>query len=425
MKRIVSIVLVLMLAIPLLALADGDKIQLTFWQTVSGPAEYYQPAARKVVEMYNEQNDKNVEVTVEFIGDNYYEVMMTAVAAGEGPDVSVGWCPTPFQYAAAGLALPVDPILEKWEAEGNEMLTDIPQEYYDFYVYEGAHYAIPYRIDPRVITYRTDMFEEAGIIDLPVTWDEFIEVCRVLKEAFPDKVPFLCGGAEFVPTHLVIGFGANNGTGFVNENLEPNMTSPEFIEMLEFFKQLRQEGLISEGSASYSSSDVQKLFATGEACMVYEGCPQFVLGTELEDKCAIMGPLQGPSFEKPQTYAWITGAFILADTEHPEEALDFLEWWSQNTKILFTEGRNTSMPARNSFLSDPEIASDWTRLGTIECAKVGCVTNAYPAPSLYPEFSEIEGQGLAGNAIRDIMAGEEDVMSIAEKYNEQIANCFE
>jgi ABC-type glycerol-3-phosphate transport system substrate-binding protein len=175
---------------------------------------------------------------------------MTAVAAGEGPDASVGWSPSPLQYAAAGQALPVDSILDKWKAENNVMLTDIPQEYYDFYKYDGHYYGIPYRVDPRVITYRTDLFEQAGITQLPTTWDEFKEVCRKLKAAFPDKVPFLIAGASFMATHAVIGFGANNGTGFVNEKLEPNMTSPAFIEMLNFFKDLRAEGLIRDPMVS-------------------------------------------------------------------------------------------------------------------------------------------------------------------------------
>ena len=404
--------------------ASGEKIQLTFMQTTSGSAEYYEPTAEKVAAMYTEVNP-NVEVTVQHVGDNYYEVLMTAVAANEAPDASVGWSPTPLQYAAAGEALPLDSIIEKWEAEGNEMLTDIPQDYYDFYKYEDHYYGIPYRVDPRVITYRTDMFEEAGITELPKTWDDFEEVCAKLLETFPDKIPFIIAGAEFMPTHAVIGFGANNGTGFVNENLEPNMTSPEFIEILAFFRDLYANGYISAGSASYASADAEKLFTSGEGAMVYLGAPAFVQNSDVEEFCAIMPPLQGPSGDKQQTYAWITGAFALSQTEHPQETLDFLEWWSQNTKILFTEGRNNSMPCRTSHQNDPEIANNWVRSETIAAMQYGCVTNAYPAPSLYPEFSQIEGEGIAGNALRDVMAGETDIEAIAEKYNAQVAAVFE
>ena len=95
--------------------ASGEKIQLTFMQTTSGSAEFYEPTAEKLAAMYTEVNP-NVEVTVQHVGDNYYEVLMTAVSAGEAPDASVGWSPTPFQYAAAGEALELDSIIEKWEA---------------------------------------------------------------------------------------------------------------------------------------------------------------------------------------------------------------------------------------------------------------------------------------------------------------------
>lgn len=425
MKKTLSVlclILVFAMLVPV-AVSGEEKIELTWWQTTSGPAETYQAASQKLIDEYNELNP-GVHVSIEHIGDNYYEVVQTAVAAGEAPDASVGWCPTPFQMAAAGEALPLDSIIEKWEAEGNELLTDIPQSYYDFYKLDGHLYAIPYRVDPRVITYRKDLFEEAGITEMPKTWDEFTEVCRTLKATFPDKVPFLVGGASYAPTHVVIGFGANNNTGFVNENLEPNLTSPEFLEMMDFFRTLRQEELISAGSASYATSDLEKLFSSGEGIMVYGGAPTYVKGTDIEDKCGIMPPLQGPSGDCQKTYAWITGAYAFTQTEHPEETLAFLEWWSQNTRTLFTEGQNKSMPARTSFASDPDIANDWTRTGVFACME-NCVHNAYPAPSLYPEFAQIEGEGLAGNALRDVFAGETDIEAIAEKWNEKIAEVFE
>lgn len=422
MRKILCLVVVFALLVPMLAFADGEKTKILFWD--SGAGEFYEPAAKKMIEDYNATNTLNVEVEAQFIGGNYYEVLQTAVAGGEGPDVSCGWSVTALQYAAAGLGLPLDDTIEQWKAEGNEMWTDILEEYYDFYTYDGHYYAIPYRIDPRVFIYRKDMFEQAGITEMPVTFDDFLDVCRKLKATFPDKIPLIIAGASYMATHAAIGFGANNGTGFVSPDLEPNLQSKEFQEVMEFFRVMREEELISPGSAAYTDADIQKMYASGEGAILYLGIPNFLRGSEVYDKSGVMPPLQGPSGPRQQTYAWINGAFCFNTTEYPEAAIDFLVYWTKNNKPLFTEGRMNSLPARISLMNDPDIASEWTFKETVDSVAYGCVTNAYPAPRLYPEFAQIEGEGIAGNAIRDVMSGGTDLMGIAAKYDAIIADCF-
>lgn len=423
MKKVLCLLMILVMFLPMTASAGGEKTKIVFWD--SGAGEFYEPATQKIVDAYNATNTMNVEVEVQFIGNSYYEVLQTAVAAGEGPDVTCGWSPTALQYAAAGLALPLDDTIEQWKAEGHEMWTDIPEEYYDFYVYEDHYYAIPYMIGPKVITYRKDMFEEAGIAELPVTFDDFLDACRKLKATFPDKIPFLIAGANFMGTHAAIGFGVYNGTGFVTPDLEPNLTSKEFQEVLEFFRVLREEELISPGSAAYGASDVERLFASGEGAMVFQSIPSFVRGSDVFDKSGVMPPLQGPSGSKQQTYAWINGAFCFNTTEHPEEAVDFLIYWTQNIKPVYSEGNVVAMPARISLQNDPDIARDWVFQETAAAMAYGCVTNAYPAPNLYPEFAQIEGEDIAGSALTEVMAGGTDLVGIARKYDQRIADCFE
>jgi multiple sugar transport system substrate-binding protein len=405
--------------------ASAAKVDLTWWQTSSGPAEYYQPAARALVDKFNETNSKNINVTIEFIGDNNYEMMLTAVSSGNAPDAAVGWSPQPMQYGLIGEGLPLNSIYNEWKAEGNPIIDDILKEYWDFYTApDGNLYGIPYRYDPRVITYRKDMFQQAGIAKMPVTWDEFIDVCRQLKRTFPDKVPFIVAGGSFMGIHACIGFGANNGTGWVSGDLKPNMTSKEWIEMLEFFGKLRQEGLISAGSAAYLNSDIQKMFTAGEGAMIYEGTPTFIRDTDLENKCGIMPPLRGPSGSRQQTYAWITGSHALKQTKHPDETRAWLKWWSENTLSLFTEGRNISMPIRKSHQANPIITSDWMRAAMLDCSAIGCVTNSYPVSNLYLEFAQIEGEGIPANALRRVMEGDTNYAGIAATWNERLAAVF-
>ncbi len=140
-----------------------EKIEIRWWQTNSGPADKYQPVSEVLIAKYNETNKMNTHVTIEHIGEDNYQVLLTAVAAGTAPDAAVGFSPQPMQYGLIGQGLDLTPIYNEWKAEGNPIISDIKKDYWDFYTApDGKLYGIPYGLITRVITYRKDLFEQAG-----------------------------------------------------------------------------------------------------------------------------------------------------------------------------------------------------------------------------------------------------------------------
>ena len=55
--------------------------------------------------------------------------------------------------------------------------------------YDGKLYAVPYYAGARIVVYRKDLFEEAGI-EIPTTLDEFLAAGVALKEANADTPNF-------------------------------------------------------------------------------------------------------------------------------------------------------------------------------------------------------------------------------------------
>lgn len=47
-------------------------------------------------------------------------------------------------------------------------------------VYEGKNYAVPYRSSVLYMLYNKQVFADNNL-DVPTTWDEFIDVCDTLK----------------------------------------------------------------------------------------------------------------------------------------------------------------------------------------------------------------------------------------------------
>jgi multiple sugar transport system substrate-binding protein len=160
------------------------------------------------------------------------------------------------------------------------------------------------------------------------------------------------------------------------------------------------------------------MYAAGEAAVLYRGVPSFLRGTELESVSKIMPPLQGWSGSRQQTYAWVTGAFALKQTDHPDETKAWLKWWSENNILMWTEGGCSNLPIRKSYQLNPAIQSDRFLKETVECISYGVVTNTYKVPGMYLEFGQIEGEGIPGNALREVMEGGRNYAQIAKKHED-------
>ena len=65
----------------------GKAVTITHWEMVNGPADTYEPAAKAIVDKFNETNDKNITVELQMTPwDNFYQTFLTAITSGAAPD---------------------------------------------------------------------------------------------------------------------------------------------------------------------------------------------------------------------------------------------------------------------------------------------------------------------------------------------------
>ena len=151
---------------------------------------------------------------------------------------------TPMQFASMGEIQPLDALLEKWEAENDPILDDFLPGFLETNLLDGHTIALLGTADTRVFTYRTDLFEEAGITELPTTWDGLRDALRKLKETFPDIIPLVTAGDSGGAQNIMMWLTVSNDVGPITADYEANMTSPQIRECLEFVASLMDEGLI-------------------------------------------------------------------------------------------------------------------------------------------------------------------------------------
>lgn len=405
----------------------GDAVTITHWEMVNGPADTYEAAARAIVDNFNSSNDQNITVELQMTPwDNFYQTFLTAITSGAAPDTSTGASTQPLQYALMGEILDLQPIVDQWNEEGSDIVSQFPEGSLDMLTYDGILTGLPWALDPRGITYRTDYFEAAGITEMPTTWDEFLDVCAQLKEANPDVVPFVFGGADQMSTHTMMLLLMQNGTGFTNENVEADFTSSNVTEVLEFLHELYANGYISEGTASYKSADAEKMYCSGTAAMWFSGMPTATIDyPEVAENSAVLPAMAGPSGGDARYYTWINSIMAYTQSEEPDACRAFIKYWIENELTLFTEGGCSQLPARADLQQDAFFSETWYTKEFTEKVVPVAVPQSWPAASLFPAFSQIEGEDYPGKALQAVITGDTDYAAIQQDTNDKIATALE
>ncbi|MEM3434014.1 MAG: ABC transporter substrate-binding protein [Candidatus Methanomethyliaceae archaeon] len=149
-------------------------------------------------------------------------------------------------------------------------------EWEDFFVgsryattLEGRVYAIQYGTNNLALFYNKDYFASAGIKAPPQTWDELVEVCRILREKLPpDVYPF---GVSAIDSDegawQFLAFLWSNGGSLFELDKSPA------IEALRFWVGLVERGYMPKDVVMWTQTmDLMEQFAAGRIAMMINGC---------------------------------------------------------------------------------------------------------------------------------------------------------
>ena len=430
MKKVLVLIVALALilsTVPAFAqIEEGAK--LVYWDMIWSSDPNYEPTVRKLCEKFTEET--GVEVELQMIPwDNHYQTFMTAINAGVGPDVATGGAYNGVYYGAMGMTLDLSSIVEEWKAENNPILNDFLDGALTDHNYNGQLTGLSWNCDLRVMYYNVEAMNKAGIspeeAQAPKTWDEFLDMLRKVKEANPDKIAFAFPAGDYTATHTLMNWSGSNNCGIVDKDVKAGIDNKNWLEVAEFFKTLVDEGLVSKSAASYVSDDIERLYCAGEIAVVWSSCPTgFVAYPEVQANTELMGPVQGPSGDGPHMLSWYNPIYAYNYTKYPEAAKAFCKWYVENNITLFTEGGMGAFPARYSFMEKAAdfYESDWltSRIKNLNYLNYSR-SSIYPAPSIYPAVSDIEGNNTIGEMLQAILMGESNLEELIKTTNENVA----
>lgn len=207
---------------------------------------------------------KNPNVTVKVDYTTYAalnEKLTTGLAGGLMPDVvmlGVGWIP-PFAHKKVLAALP-DDLGKRFDYEDRVL---------EPCRYDGKLYALPLILDTRIVTYRKDMFAEAGIKQPPKDWTELRAMAKELTRADGSGKltrvgfdPFSIDLRQCWETFLF----ANDGTLFDESGQQVKFNDDRGVEALQLFLDVIKD---KSGDYSFKSAAGQpSTLAQGRSAMM-------------------------------------------------------------------------------------------------------------------------------------------------------------
>ncbi len=189
---------VLLLIMSFGAASAQDTVTIRWWTIYTTPPELTELAETLAQEYMDAHPGVTIEIT-HLENEAFKERLATVMQAGDPPDIFQSWGGgVMWNYAEAGLLRDITPELTADDAAWQNSFS--AQAALDLYGYNGAYYGVPLNFGAVGVWYNTRLFAEAGIENVPTTWDEFLTVVQQLKDA--GITPISLGGRDKWPSHF-------------------------------------------------------------------------------------------------------------------------------------------------------------------------------------------------------------------------------
>jgi multiple sugar transport system substrate-binding protein len=278
-----------------------------------------------------------------------HQKIASAIAANQTPDVSMLGTTWMGEFAKTG-------ALDPTPTDFIEQDAYFPGAW-DTTVVDGTSYAVPWYVETRLIYYRTDLAQQAGV-SAPQSWDDLKAFATALKQnAGAESGLYLQPGGtgswqSFLP------FAWSNGAEVASEEAF-SLDSPEMSEALAYYGSFFSEKLSTTSDLGLQGA-LEQSFINGKVGAFISGPWHIGLLTEqggagFEGKFAVT-----PMPTKKSATSFIGGSdlAVFKNTQNRDSAWKFISWLSQPEVQVKWYQAVTDLPAVQKSWDDQALAGD-------------------------------------------------------------------
>lgn len=310
----------------------GGQVTLKFVHKF--PEEKRMQYFNEVIAQFEEQNP-GITIEMAAYGDEEIKDKTRVLLGSEdAPDIFFTWSGERIiQYVDSGNALDITKYLEEdaqWKDSFNQSMLGCCEK-------GGSYWAIPWDYSSKEMVYNKKIFAEAGIMETPKTWDEFLEDCQKIKDL--GITPVAIGNQySWVVCHYITTLNGKLvpadviGKNYTME--EVDYTDPGYAKALDMMKDLYDRGFVNTDINSCTWEMSQAMAQEGKAAMIYEEVQNLInYENALGDDWSYFDfpEVEGGAGET----GYITGGpdvfMVNTASKHPDEAIKFLKWLTSDS----------------------------------------------------------------------------------------------
>lgn len=338
---------VLLLAFSIFLIACGNNseeagnngpvtITYSIWDTIQ------LPGMQAAADAFNEQNP-NITVKVEVTPwDQYWTKLESSAQGGSMPDIFWMHSNEITKYSEGGVLLDLTETVETSELIDMDRL---PEELIDLYKKDGQQLAIPKDYSTIGLWYNKEIFDEAGIAypDETWTWDTLLETAIELTDEKAGVYGFLAPLGREEGYHNFI--YQNGGQVLSDNKTQSGFRDEATVEAVQWYADLSVKHGVSPTAGQFADNSNMSFFQSGRAAMAMFGSWMTAEIASNEQSNAFADVAVLPQGTKRATIMNGLGNSISANTEHPEEALKFLEFLSSEEGMILQGQEGGAIPA--------------------------------------------------------------------------------
>lgn len=272
--------------------------------------------------------------------------LQTAIAGHQTPDVSQMGTDMMGQFAATGALEPVPANFEPstfFESAWNTNIVD------------GTVSGVPWYVETRLLYYRTDIADKAGITAPPATWDELKSMAEAMQSKGGAKWGISLGTKnwqEYLP------FLWSNGGEVIDAQGTFQLNSQQAVEALTFYGSSFKEGL--SPTSVPEGFDITPAFVAGTHPMFFSGPWHMSLinkagGAGFESKWAI-API--PTKVSATSFVGGSNLVVYKDGKNKDLAWKFVQYLTDPKTQVAWYAEVSDLPAVVAAWDDPVLKSD-------------------------------------------------------------------
>ncbi|GGA49607.1 extracellular solute-binding protein [Pelagibacterium lentulum] len=383
------------------AQAQNIRVTVAEYSSLTGP--YFQDAAAAF-----EEANPGTSVDIEVVPwDVLLQKLTTDISGGVNADLSIIGTRWLIDFVSEGIAAPLDEFMD------DELTSRFIPAFLEPSIMDGQTYGLPIAASARAMYYNTELFEQAGITEVPDTWEELKAAAEAIGALGDDIYGFGMQGNEIeTDVYFYYAFWSQGGE-LLNEDGTSGLDSEAGYAAAALYKSLIDEGLTQPGVTSYSREDVQNLFKQGRVGMMITAP---FLSNQIRDEVPDLGygvaaiPA-GPNGDRG-TYGVTDSIIMFENSQNKETAAEFLDFiFTHDWRVRFTDGEGflpvlASVAEDSAFADDPDLS-----------AFTALLPDARFAPVI-PGWEEIAS--ITSDALQNIYLGEVEIEPALNQAAERI-----